>query len=115
VKSLEAGIVIVDGALSPVQQRMRREPGTPRCSPATARHRQSRCRLRALHQAGDFVDLAFANVSGGPDVVERHDAGLRHVEIDGERRPTASSSRAAGKRSPCSARAATLRAARRRT
>ena len=41
----------------------------------------------AFHQAGDLVDLAFADIGRGPDVVERRDAGLDDVEIDGAREP----------------------------
>ena len=43
--------------------------------------------FEALHQAGDLVDLAFADIGRGPDVAERHDAGLDHVEIDGAGEP----------------------------
>jgi GTP-binding protein HflX len=36
VKSLDAGLVVMDCALSPVQQRNLEKPGTPRCSIAPA-------------------------------------------------------------------------------
>ena len=43
--------------------------------------------LEALHEAGDLVDLAVADVGRGPDLAERHDAGLHDVEIDGAGEP----------------------------
>src|SRR5262245_24970045 len=40
-------------------------------------------RLQALGKPGNLLDLALAQVGRRPDLVERHQAGLDHVEIDG--------------------------------
>ena len=37
---------------------------------------------QALHQPGDLVDLALAEIGRGPDLAERNEAGLDHVEVD---------------------------------
>ena len=42
---------------------------------------------RLLHEAGDLLDLAVADVGRGPDLAERHDAGLHDLEVDGARKP----------------------------
>src|SRR5205814_1920621 len=41
----------------------------------------------ALGDAGDFLDLAFAEIGRGPNAGERHRAGLDDVEIDGAGKP----------------------------
>ena len=43
--------------------------------------------LVRLDDAGNLFDLAFAEIGRGPQLSERHDAGLRDVEIDGAREP----------------------------
>ena len=58
-----------------------------------------------LDQSGDFLDLAFAEISRRPHRVEHHDAGLFDVEIDGAGKPyrlvKARVRRAIGKRRMC--------------
>jgi hypothetical protein len=36
----------------------------------------------ALRQAGNLVDLAFADVGRRPDLVERDESCLDHIEVD---------------------------------
>ncbi len=42
--------------------------------------------LLALHEAGEFVDLALAEIGRGADRVERREPGLDHLEIDRARK-----------------------------
>ena len=44
-------------------------------------------RRQTFGQAGDFVDLAGAEISRGTDVIERDQPGLHHIEIDGAGKP----------------------------
>ena len=41
--------------------------------------------VEAFHQAGELVDLAVADIGGRADGVERDQAGLHDIEIDGLR------------------------------
>ena len=78
------------GRRSPGSARCGRAPWRPRpspdCAAAPARARNPSTTMpasSALDEAGDLLDLARADVGRGPDLAERHDAGLHDVEIDG--------------------------------
>src|SRR5262249_37295205 len=44
---------------------------------------QDEGQLVGLHQPGDLLDLAFAEIGRGPDLLEHDQAGADDVEVDG--------------------------------
>jgi hypothetical protein len=67
--------------------------GVPRLLQIALLHRGERAihhhqaRFVGFHQPGDFLDLAFAEISRRPHRGEHDDAGLLDLEIDGARKP----------------------------
>src|SRR5690348_13893092 len=67
--------------------------GTPGLLQVALLHRRERAvhddeaGLERLDQSGELFDLALAEIGGGPDLAERDDPGIDHVEIDGACEP----------------------------